>query len=281
MTAHSPVLPGPGERAVWDRGLSPKEMGEPESIHLEERSETEPHGRGRRVGQLLLVCAVIGAAVGVVALTGSTRALFNESMQQNANIGAGRIFPGTRSTSAFAVTDRSGGSAVDRSSPFAFAGDGRMVTTAAWSSAFASSRYVQFDLNAPLPAGISVSGASFRYLFASGDVGGTACVYVEVRRISDDALLATYGSAGSPLDCTTGTTLALLTQSIPIVGSTDAANDLRVRVYGSDSASATGVIDQATVTGSTPYSSFTLYPVRFADSASGTPVSAPWELQGP
>jgi hypothetical protein len=73
--------------------------------------------------------------------------------------------------------------------------------------------------------------------------------------------------------------MALLSLALG-VSSTDAANDLRIRVYGYDSAAAASTLDEATVTGSTPYTSFTLYPIRYTDAASGTPVSVPWELQG-
>lgn len=170
---------------------------------------------------------------------------------------------------------------MDRSSPFAFVADGRTITAGAWDTAFASDRYLQFDLNAPLPAGLAASSLSLRLTFSSASPSGATCTYVEVRRISDDAILGTYGSAGAPFACVSGTALTSFAQSLPVVTTTDAANDLRIRLYGRDTAGVGSVIDEATVTGSTPYSSFTLYPVRYTDAATAMPVTVPWELQGP
>ena len=150
-----------------------------EAVPVSRRSPTrlaEPRHRRhvtqrRRIGEMLLIAAAFGAAVGIVALTGATRALFSDSAQKAANVDAGHIFPGTRSTSAFSITDRSGGSAVDRSSVLAYAGDGRTMTTSAWSTAFASDRYLQFDFNDPLPAGLSTSAVTFRLLAGGTDSG--------------------------------------------------------------------------------------------------------------
>ena len=75
-------------------------------------------------------------------------------------------------------------------------GDGRTTSTSSWSTAFAANRYLEFDLNAPLPGGGAASGVTFRLTVASASPSGTACGYVNVRRISDDASLATYGSPG-------------------------------------------------------------------------------------
>jgi hypothetical protein len=225
--------------------------------------------------------AVVSASIAFSAGVTST-ALFSDSAQSTTEISAGRIFPGIRTTTAFAVRDASaGGSEADRSSPFAFAADGRTITTGAWDTAFASDRYLQFDLNAPLPAGLGASSVSFGFTFASASTSGTTCTYLEVRRISDNAILGTYGSTGTPLACVTGTALTSFGQSLSVVATTDGANDLRIRLYGRDSAGVGSEIDEATVSGSTPYSSFTLYPVRYTDAATAAPVTVPWELQGP
>lgn len=219
--------------------------------------------------------AVFGASLGSIAV-------FSDTTQTIATLSAGRIFPGVRTTSGFVVHDASGGGAeIDRSSPFAVVGDGLAVTSTSWATAFASDRYLGFDLNAPLPAALDASGVTLQLTFASASASGTACAYVNVRRISDDGSLATYGSAGAPVACVTGSTPASFSVSLPIIATTDAANDLRIRVYGRDSAAAGSVIDEAVVAGSTPYSTFVLYPVRFTDAASSVPVSAPWELDGP
>lgn len=230
----------------------------------------------------MLVLAFAVCAAGATVSSVRTLAQFTSSGQSPASVNAGRIFPGVRTTPGFVVHDASGGGAeVDRTSPFAVVSDGRTVSTSAWSTAFAANRYLEFDLNGPLPAAIGASGVTFRLTVASASPSGTACGYLNVRRISDDASLATYGSAASPLGCVTGSTPATLTLTLPIVTTSDGANDLRIRVFGRDSSGAGSLIDGAIVTGSTPYATFTLYPVRFTDAASSIPVSAPWELDGP
>jgi hypothetical protein len=111
--------------------------------------------------------------------------------------------------------------------------------------------------------------------------GATACVYFEVRSISSGSLLATYGSSESPAACVTGTALVSTLTSLPVIDSSDIANDLRIRVLGSDSGANAMVIDEARLTASTPYAGFSLYPVRFTNAADGTIIMTPWDLQGP
>jgi hypothetical protein len=247
---------------------------------------TRSGGRGGSIGRrprstrslfLAFVACLSAALIGGV----TSYAFVGDGASKAAAFSAGRIFPGVRTTTAFQVSDRSGGgAAVDRSSPLAFAGDGLSMATGVWSSAFSTARYVQFDLNAGLPGGVAVSSASLVLSFASSNPSGTSCIYVEVRRASTDAVQATYGSAASPLGCVAGTTFATLSQSIG-GGSSDLIDDLRIRLYGRDSAGAGSRVDQAVVNGSTPDVSFTLYAARTTDAANGVPVTAPWSLAGP
>jgi hypothetical protein len=178
------------------------------------------------------------------------------------------------------VTDTSGGSAIDRSSPFAVDSDGLAVATSAWSDSFASDRYLEFDFNHSLASGVAVSGATMNLQMASSGVG-QACYFLEVRRVSTGAVLAAYGDAGNPAGCTTGPSLAFFSTPIPAVATTTIANDLRVRVYGSESLEAPMVIDLATVGGSTALQAFTLYPLLFRDAADTTLDLDPWELSVP
>lgn len=239
------------------------------------------HTRRGRVLAVLLSVSVL-ALSGAVGLQASL-ALFSDLHAGTGDFGSKAIFPGERVAPAFIVGDASGGGApVDRSSQFGFSADGRTVTSSAWSTAYAAGRYLDFDLNASLPAGLAVSTASIELRFSSAAAGATACYYLEVRRMSTGAVLGTYGSSGSPIACVTGTTLALSTTSIvSSVGSTDVLNDLRVRVLGKDSGSNGMVIDRATVSGSTAYATYTLYPVKYTDTADTTPDVIPWELAGP
>jgi hypothetical protein len=231
--------------------------------------------------QLLLVGFVFVGGISLLSGAAASRALFSDSRQDANGVSTKRIFLGTRVTSGFDVRDASSGTESDRSSTFAVAGDARSTTTAAWPVAFASDKYLQFDMNAPLPGGLTVSAPVFNLRFASGSGAATACVYVEVRSIASGSLLATYGSTGSPAACVTGTTPATLSQAIAVITTTDLANDLRIRVFGRDSGATAMSVDEARVTGSTPTVSFSLYPVRYTDAAGSSPVTLPWDLQGP
>jgi hypothetical protein len=231
--------------------------------------------------QALTVVAAIAVLASVaIATVGLSLALFTARAEPQAVFGTKALFPGERVTPAFQVGDSSSGTEVNRSSSFAFAADGLTTTTSAWSTAFAAGRYLEFDLNDSLASGVNVTSASFGFTFASSGAG-QACYYFEVRRISTGAVLGTYGSSGSPIGCVTGTTQTSFATSIPAVASTSIANDLRVRVFGKESASAAMVIDVATVAGSTAYQAFILYPVMFRDAADTTPELIPWGLDVP
>jgi hypothetical protein len=224
-----------------------------------------PATLGRRtLPNTLLTGGVVTVVVPPVAGVTSTGALFGSSTSAGGNtLGTRHIFPGERVTSAFDVRDASGGAEEgDRSSPFAVASDGRTVTTSTWSSIFSAAHYVQFDMNAPLAGGLAGSAGLLQFRFASASVGATVCAYFEVRSISSGSLLATYGNAATPAQCVTGTTLTSTVTSVPVVDGSDLANDPRIRVLGSDSGGDAMVIDEARFAGATPYSAFTLYPVR-------------------
>ncbi|MEP6640191.1 MAG: hypothetical protein ABJC39_12650 [Chloroflexota bacterium] len=210
-------------------------------------------------------------------------AIFSDSTPGTGDFGAKAIFPGQRVTPAFIVDDASGGGApVDRSSESGFSGDGRTYTSGNWSAAFATSRYLDVDMNAPLPGGLSVSSATFEFGFSSSTPGSTACYSFEVRRISTGAVLGAFGTASSPIACVTGTGSSLSATSIAsTVITTDTLNDLRIRVLAADTASGGIVIDRATVSGATAYANFTLYPVRLWDAADTTVSMSPWGLAGP
>ena len=234
----------------------------------------------RRNRTILIVAVIAAIATGTLATIGLSLALFTAGPNAQAVIGTKALFPGERVTPAFQVGDSSSGTEVDRSSPFAFSADSRTKTTAAWSTAFASDRYVEFDLNSSLASGVAVPAATFDFRFASGGAG-QACYYFEVRRITTAAVLGTYGSSGSPVGCVTGTTLTSFSTSIPALATTSIANDLRVRVFGRESANGAMVVDLATVSGSTAYQAFSLYPVMFRDAADTTPEITPWGLAVP
>jgi hypothetical protein len=248
-----------------------------------------PMRRGRllraRTAGFAALLAVVTAAAALAAVVGvglpGTTALFSYQQPAGANISAGHIFRGTRDTPAFSVTDVSSGSSTDGSNSYAFASDSRYFSTVAWPAAFDTSRYIELDLSAPLPAALAVSSGQLSLRFAGDSAGASVCLYVELRRISTDSLLSSHGSSGSPLGCASGTSYTTLSPSLSAVTVSDAGNDLRVRIYGRDSG-ATGPIrlDQVVVTGSTPYASFTLYPILTRDVHDGRTDLIRWSLAG-
>lgn len=229
---------------------------------------------------IAVVTAIAGLASVAIATNGLSLAQFTAQTEPSAVFGTKALFPGERVTPAFQVSDSSSGSQVDRSSPFAFSADTLTATTSAWSTTFAANRHLEFDLNDSLASGVAVSSATFDFAFASSGAG-QACYYLEVRRISTGAVLGSYGSSASPLGCVTGTTLTSFSTSIPSMTTTSIANDLRVRLFGEETAGGGMVIDLATVGGSTAYQNFTLYPVMFRDAADTTPEIIPWRLAVP
>jgi hypothetical protein len=225
-------------------------------------------------GALLLA---VGILIGVA--TGGTLAAFSSTTANSGDsFTADRIFPGSRNSSAWDVRDASGGGAETNSSaPMAFA-DGITTTTGAWTTTFSATRYLDFDMNSSLPAGLAVSGAQFDFRIAGPNPPDDLCFYFEVRRASTGAVLGTHGSAGTPAGCVSGTTQTTVSTPIPEVTTTDIANDLRIHVYGSQSKNRPFVIDMATVGGSTPFQAFTLYRTVFTDASTGVASSNTWSL---
>lgn len=230
--------------------------------------------RGELMGFLL---------VGLVSMIAVTLviAYFNSSRTVAATFTTMRIFPGERTTPAFTVSDSSSGSAANGSSPTAYAGDGRATTTAAWSTSFAGDRYVELDFNSPIATVTPASGMAFALDLASSGASDTTCFYVEVRRVSSGAVLATHGSPGSPLGCVTGTSFATVSTATPSISSGDLANDARIRIYARNSGAGGMQIDRAVLTGTAGYAAVTLYPVRLTDAADTTADTTGWSLNGP
>jgi hypothetical protein len=218
-------------------------------------------------------------AVGIIgASTGALHAAFTSSTSNPASAFASKkIFPRDRVSSAWAVSDQADSSAADQSGPTAYA-DGRIDTTGNWSTAFAANRYLDFEPSSLLPGALAVSSPVYQIRFSSSAAGTTVCMYFEVIRRSTSAVLATYGSAGSPAGCVTGTAYQTFSTPIPIVTTTDIANDLRIRVYGRHTGSGAMRLDRSVVTGSTPYTAFTLYSEHYNDAADTTGQLISWGL---
>src|SRR5947207_11924447 len=143
--------------------------------------------------------------------------------------------PYSVTTAAWDLRDASAGSGeTNQSAPSAFA-DARTFATGTWPTAFNTSNYLEFNENAALPAGFSVSGATFDFKMAAGAAADPACFYFAVRRASTGAVVGTHGSSASPVGCVTGTTLQAFSTSISELNTSDLANDNRIRVYARES----------------------------------------------
>jgi hypothetical protein len=185
-------------------------------------------------------------------------------------------------TSAWTVSDASSGTAVDTSDGLAATG-GPYAFQSTFPTSFDTARYVAFDFNGPLRSGDATSSVNFNfnYLGYNSALGtaSTACFYFDVRRVSTGNVLATHGSAGSPVDCNSALTYHQISTPLAEVTSTDIANDLEIRVYMNNSiATNINFEDKATVTGSAGSDSFTLYENQVIDKASGVATTKPWSL---
>jgi hypothetical protein len=231
------------------------------------------------IASIICGVAVVGAAVALKVK--GTGALFSNQQPIGVGLGAARIFPGNRVTPAFGVSDHSSGSAADGSSANAFANDGRYFLSRVWATTFASDRYIDLDFNSPLPLGLNASSVAASIRLSSDAGTGTVCMYFELRRASTNALLSSHGSAGSPVACTSGSAASVLNVPLAAASTTDIANDLRVRIFAKDTAGGAMRLDEGTINGQTPYSSWTLYPILTRESYSGQLELLRWGLAGP
>lgn len=230
----------------------------------------------------LRLAALIGAAAAAFSIVSLAVASFGSTTTAvSMNVTSKKIFAGVRSTSAWNLKDASAGAGeVDASDVFRASGDSLIKTTGNWSSAFASTRYVEFDFNSSRPGGVPVSTATFNFSFSDNVSGNTACIYLEVYRASTSTLLGSYGSSASPLACSSSnTTFTTVNQSIATqVTSSDVLNDLRIRVYGRESGNRAMKIDLATVSGATSYANYTMYEQISRDRSTGIATTTNWAL---
>jgi hypothetical protein len=218
------------------------------------------------------VAACIGASL---AFAGFNSAITGGPM----SVTSKRIFPGPRVASAWDLRDASSGAEANSSDPLSYA-DG-VVQTPSTAIASGTNRYLEYTNSNSRPGAISVSSMQFNFRLASAGGGnsGNGCFWFDVR--SSGSVLATHGSYASPVGCSTGTTQATFSTSIPEVTSTDQANGLVVRVYPWETGGTTRKVnvDMSTVRGATPYvAAFTAYETQAIDNTSGTPSTLAWSL---
>jgi hypothetical protein len=232
------------------------------------------------VSRRALRWAVLG---GVVAASFTTVSLALAGFNSAPSGGPGtysskRIFPGIRSSAPWTVRDASGGAAETNSDDALSYADAALVTTGKWATTFASNRFVQFDFNSPRPDGVPVNSAQFNFRMAPNGITDTACFYLEVYRASTSTLIGSHGDASNPVACNSTSTQTTYSTTLAEVTDTTILNDLRVRVYAKESKSKAIIQDMATVTGSTPYASFTMYQKVYRDDADTTTTTTNWGL---
>ncbi len=107
--------------------------------------------------------------------------------------------------------------------------DGAYVSSSGWPTSFDSSRYLKLTFPAYVPAGSVVTSATFRHEYRSATAGDTTCYYFEVW--SGVTLLATHGSAGSPLSCNATASYASDAVLLPEVDTVAEANNVTIKLF--------------------------------------------------
>jgi hypothetical protein len=226
------------------------------------------------------VAAFIAVAVGSVS--GLTLATFTDSAANSGmSVGTKRVFPGVRTLAAYSIRDNSSASTNDRTNEFLQFNDSRSVTSGTWPhGAFDSARFLGFRMSQHLAGGLATSGVELNLASSySGAPLTTLCYYVQTRLVSTGTVLTSH-----PTTCVAPSLGPLSTTvALPEVTSTDIANDVEVRIYAHTTLLPGGVaiVDQATVTGSTPYGAFTQPPYQYEDATAPSPapsVTTPWSL---
>jgi hypothetical protein len=236
-------------------------------------SSDRPSRRAHRVAVLG------GTAAAAFAVSSLAFAAFNAATTGGPMaVSTKRIFPGPRTASAWDLRDASSGSETNKSDPLSYADPTVQTTSTAIASG--TNRYLEYTFSSARPGGISISSMQFNFRLASAGGGGSGngCFYFDVR--SGGSVLATHGSYASAVGCSTGTTQATFSTSIPEVTSTDQVNGLVIRVYPWETGGTTRKVnvDMATVTGAAYSAAFTAYESQAVDDTSGTPSTLAWAL---
>jgi hypothetical protein len=103
------------------------------------------------------------------------------------------------------------------------------VSGSGWPATFDASRYLRLTFPAYVPAGSTVTGATFTHTYRSDTPGDTTCYYFEV--YLGATLLATHGSAGSPVSCNGTTSWTTDVIALPEIDSVAKADGMTVVLY--------------------------------------------------
>jgi hypothetical protein len=107
-------------------------------------------------------------------------------------------------------------------------GCGVCVSSANWPTSADSSRYIEIAFPAYLPSGATVYGGTLHHTYRSNNSAYTVCYYVEI--YESTTLIATHGSSGSPVSCSTGTSYQADNIALPEINTASRANNLKVRL---------------------------------------------------
>jgi hypothetical protein len=146
---------------------------------------------------------------------------------------------GTVYSSAFTLLETSvanSSSGTSTSAPWSLATSDstNYAPASSWATAFSSTRYLKFTPPAVVPTGATITAVTLRHAYASATTAISSCVYVEV--YAGSTLIGTHGSTTTPLSCSTSTTQATDTVSLPEVDTVAEANSLAIRVYARNAA---------------------------------------------
>jgi hypothetical protein len=230
----------------------------------------------RRAALAPVVAGLIAAAASTVAW-----ASFSSSGTASMAVSTAHIFTTTATVVGYDVGDASGGGGeASRPEPAAFTDTVTYSSSSSFQTSFSTTRYLDLTMSGQLASGVAVSSDSFAFDFRSSAAGRTVCFYFQVFNATTSALLETHGSTGTPVACTSSTTVMTTTTPLTAVATTGIADALRVRVFMRSSVAGRGIVDRAAITGSTAYQSFTLEPDLISDCSGGcgTPAAVPARL---
>jgi len=111
----------------------------------------------------------------------------------------------------------------------AAAGDGAAFQTQGWPTGFNTGRLLTLTFPGYVPAGSTITSASFIHSYKPVTVGDNACWYFEV--YNGATLIGTHGSAASPVSCNSTANYATDTVSVPEIDTVAEANAAVVKIY--------------------------------------------------
>ncbi len=127
--------------------------------------------------------------------------------------------------------DRADGTVQTNPWQFAAAGDGSTFFSGRWGTTYSSTRWLEFGVNAFVPAGATVTGAELTHTYRSGRNATPFCYYLEA--YDSGGLIGSYGSTSSDISCNaSNSTWATDVVPMPEVNTVNEANTLVIRLYG-------------------------------------------------